>query len=172
MGTAKQLLTKHVEEAFRGRPDMPLAASLAGVTQEEAAWQPDPSLPSIEQLVRHVAWAKSFYCREGFGRPMVIHDPSVNDDGDVADLPLEFPCGAGWGRATHPGIDGAIRLLEETQQVLVECLTGCTDEQLDQPIPTRHGRTAAHFFWVMAMHDLYHAGQIRTRRSLYRLRTG
>ena len=171
MLSAKQLLLKQTAEAFRGRSDMPLMASLDGVTQEEASWRPDESTPSIEQIVRHIAWAKSRYCQRGFGREMVLIDWSVNDDGDCADLPWEFPCGAGWGLSLAPGIDGAIKLLEQSHQGLVECLMSCSEESLEQPIPTSHGKSAAHFFWIMLMHDLYHAGQMRTRRTLYKIRT-
>jgi hypothetical protein len=167
MLTAKQLLIKQTAEAFSGRPDMPLMAALQGVTQEEASWRPDENTPSIEQIVRHVAWAKSRFCHRGFGTPIVLDDPLVNDDGDTADLPLEFPCGAAWGGKLSSGIAGAIQLLRESHRVLTECLESCGDEQLEQPIPTHHGKSAANFFWIMAMHDLYHAGQIRTRRTMY-----
>lgn len=168
MLTAKQLLLQQTAEAFRGRADMPLLASLDGISDAEAAWQPDSKTPSVEHLVRHIAWSKATYCRQGFGREMPLIDQAVSDDGDVADLPWEFPCGAGWGRVASPGITGAIALLEKSQLVLTGCLGLCADEALAQPIPNRHGKSAANFFWIMAMHDLYHAGQIRTRRTLYR----
>jgi hypothetical protein len=168
---AKQLLVRQTAEAFRGRPDMPLMASLEGVTQAEASWRPDENTPTIEQIVRHVAWAKSRFCREGFGTPMVLDDPGVNDQGDSADLPWEFPCGAAWGARSSKGITNAIGLLEQAHRVLTECLESCTEERLEQPIPTHHGKSAANFFWIMLMHDLYHAGQIRTRRTIYRATT-
>src|SRR5690242_1366948 len=90
--TAKQLLITQTAEAFNGRPDMPLMASLAGITPEEAFWRPDANTPTIEQIVRHISWAKSWYCHRGFNTPLVLHDPTVNEDGDCAALPLEFPC--------------------------------------------------------------------------------
>src|SRR5580658_10371186 len=104
MLTAKQLLIKQTAEAFRGRPDMPLMASLDGITQEEASWRPDERAPTIEQIVRHVAWAKSRFCQQGFGTLMVLIDKSVNDDGDSIALPWEFPCGAAFGSAVAGGI--------------------------------------------------------------------
>jgi hypothetical protein len=168
MLNAKQLLIRQTAEAFRGRPDMPLMASLEGIAQEEASWKPDKSIPSIEQIVRHMAWAKSRFCQKGFGTAMVLIDPSVNDDGDSADLPWEFPCGAAWGSSVAGGITGAIGLLEQAHCVLTECLESCSEESLEKPVPTNHGKSAANFFWVMLMHDLYHAGQIRTRRTFYR----
>jgi len=167
MLTAKELLLKQTAEAFSGRSDMPLMASLHDITQAEASWRPDPSVPTIEQLVRHIAWAKSTYCHQAFAKPMILLDPRTNGDGDVPDLPPEFPCGAGWARDQMPGIDGAIELLRQSHVVLTDCLQSLPDESLDHPLPHRHGKTAAHFFWIMLMHDLYHAGQIRTRRTLY-----
>ena len=168
MLTAKQLLLRQTAEAFQGRPDMPLLAALDGITQKEASWRPDPNTPTIEQIVRHIAWAKSRFCQRGFGTPLVFHDPAVNDDGDSPTLPAEFPCGAAWGAGPTQGITQAISLLAQAQRILTDCLESCTEEQLEQPIPTHHGKSAANFFWIMLMHDLYHAGQIRTRRTLYR----
>jgi hypothetical protein len=94
-------------------------------------------------------------------------DEHVDENGDSADLPQEFPCGAAWGITAQPGIMGAISLLEQSQRVLIECLESCSNESLEQPIPTHHGKSAANFFWTMLMHDLYHAGQIRTRRTMF-----
>jgi hypothetical protein len=98
---------------------------------------------------------------------MAIDDDQVNSDGDTIGLPMKFPCGAAWGFRQAAGIVEAIKLLERSHRVLTECLESCSEEKLEMPIPTRHGKSAAHFFWVMMMHDLYHAGQIRTRRTLY-----
>lgn len=106
MLTAKQLLLKQTAEAFRGRADMPLMASLAGITQGVASWRPDAGTPTIEQIVRHVAWAKSHDCWEAFGRAMVLVDESVDAIGDSVDLPVEFPCGAGFGGGRRPALRG------------------------------------------------------------------
>jgi hypothetical protein len=168
MLTAKQLLLRQSAEAFRGRPDMPLMASLDGVTQDEASWQPEAAAPSIEQIVRHVAWAKSRFCQQGFATAMALIDNRVNGDGDFPGLPYEFPCGAAWGEELKSGISGAIELLEQSHRILTECLQACSDDALEKPIPAHHGKSAANFFWIMIMHDLYHAGQIRTRRTIYR----
>ena len=167
MLTAKQLLLKQTTEAFGGRPDMTLLFALKDITDKEASWRPDESLPTIEHLVRHLAWAKSTYCAQAFGREMIIHDNTMNADGDCADLPWEFPCGAGWGRAQAPGIAGAISLLERAQRMVVECLESCPEEKLEQPVEGRHGKSAANLFWVLLMHDVYHAGQIRSRRRIF-----
>lgn len=166
MGTVKQLLLKQTADAYDGRADMSLTASLRGITPAEASWRPGEGTPTAEQIVRHVAWAKSRYCHEGFGRPMALEDGYVDANGDAPGLPWEFPCGAGWGSRVAAGIGPAVELLELSHRVLVGCLESLSENALDQPVPTRHGTSAANLFWVMAMHDLYHAGQIRTRRTL------
>jgi len=168
MPSAKQLLLKQTAEAFSGRSDMPLMASLADITQAEALWCPDKESPSAEQIVRHVAWAKARYCQQAFGTEMPIVDDSINDNGDSADLPWEFPCGAAWGSSAAQDIHEAIKLLTQSHTILTKCLETIPDDALDQPLPTHHGKSAAHFFWIMIMHDVYHAGQIRTRRTAWR----
>jgi hypothetical protein len=166
MTTIKQLLLKQTADAYDGRADMSLMASLRGITAAEAGWRPGEGTPTVEQLVRHVAWAKSQYCHEGFGRPMALDDGYVDANGDCAGLPWEFPCGAGWGSRVAGGIGPAVELLGQAHRGLVECLESLPEDALDGPIPTRHGSSAANLFWVLLMHDLYHAGQIRTRRTL------
>ena len=74
MLSAKQLLLKQTAEAFRGRSDMPLMAALEGIAQEETSWQPDRATPGVEQLVRHIACAKSRYYWQAFGTPMAVID--------------------------------------------------------------------------------------------------
>lgn len=173
--TLKDLLRDQLTDAYDGRPDMSLLAALEGITDAEAAWNPPDRVagiaPSIDQIVRHVAWAKASFCAEGFARPMPVTDPDTSDSGDSPGLDPDFLCGAGWARATHPGITGAIRLLDRAHAGLMDCLTGCSNDALLRPIPTFHGRTsAARFFRVMAQHDAYHAGTIRTRRTIFSAR--
>ena len=133
MPTAKQLLLKQTAEAFSGRSDMPLMASLADITQAEASWCPDKESPSAEQIVRHVAWAKARYCQQAFGTEMPIVDESVNGDGDSTDLPWEFPCGAAWGSSAAPGIHEAIKLLTQSHAILTQCLESLSDDAPSHP---------------------------------------
>src|SRR5918992_1349214 len=122
MMTLKQLLLQQTADAYSGRRDMSLMASLQGITQEEASWRPDANTPTAEQLVRHVAWAKSRYCHEAFATAMVIDDPSVDANGDAATVPWEFPCGAAWGCGSAGGIREAVTLLEQSHRVVIGCL--------------------------------------------------
>lgn len=147
MLNANELLLKQTDDAFRNDQEMSLMAALKDLSQEEAAWKPGPGIRSIERIARHVAWCKSWYCQQGFGKPMLAIDEKVKD------------------------LPDAIRLLEAAHEVMVQCLRDCDEAALSRPIPTQfHGESAANFFWVMLMHDVYHAGQIRTRRGLQRIR--
>ena len=119
MLTAKDLLITQTAAAFRGRADMPLMASLERITREEAWWRIDEATPTIEQIVRHIAWAKSRYCQQAFGTPMVLDDDSVDGEGDCATLPTNFPAAAhGGNRAYHPASPERSQLLEQSHQVL------------------------------------------------------
>jgi hypothetical protein len=65
-----------------------------------------------------------------------------------------------------------IGLLDEGHALLAGCLEALADEDLDKPIPTEwHGESAARFFWIMVMHRISHAAQIRTIRRAYGSRT-
>lgn len=161
----KELLQTQLNAAFRGRPDMPLMAALEGVSDDEAMWRPAPDAPNIEEIVRHIAWSKNRFCQQAFGVDMVIDDPNVSDEGETDGVPWEFPCGCAWGREAAPGVGGAVALLEKVQVVFAACLDGLSEEALEQPLDVHHGKTAFNFFWTMIMHDVFHAGQIRTRRT-------
>jgi len=65
-----------------------------------------------------------------------------------------------------------IEFLKRAQTHLMDCLQGCPEERLTLPIPTQnHGDSAAHFFSVMAVHDVSHGAQIRTIQRVLGLRT-
>ena len=146
--TAIELLLKQTHESFAENDEMSLKAALTGLTQEEASWRFNETTWTIEEILYHVASAKIEYCKQGFGR---------------------------WREAyakPHGDIDGLIRLLDRAQAHLVQCLEACSEEGLVKPIPTRfHGESAAHFFWIMAMHDVSHAAQIGMIRRAYGSRT-
>lgn len=165
MGSAKAVLTAELAAAFEGRPDMPLMAVLDGVTDAEARWCPSPDAPSIDQIVRHIAWSKSRFCQQAFGVDMVLNDPRVSPEGDTEGVPRDFPCGCAYGVMLRPGIAGAVGLLREAHRVMTRCLDELPEQALAHPLPVHHGSSALNFFWTMVMHDVFHAGQIRTRRT-------
>ena len=141
----KKLLIKQTLEAFEG--EMSLMGALDDLTQEEASWRFNNTTWTIEEIIYHVASCKIEYCKQGFGQS-VPYDKLLDD------------------------VSALLANLDQAHELMARCLTGCTEEALDQPIPTQwHGESAAHFFWIMVMHRVSHAAQIRTLRRAYGSRT-
>ena len=144
---AEQLLLKQLHDAYSGDDEMSLQASLGGLSQEEASWRMNDTTWTIADILYHVAQCEIEYCRQGFGKGLEYGKPI----GDVAQM---------------------VELLDMAHAHLVGCLEACSEEDLDEPIPTDwHGESAAHFFWIMIMHRVSHAAQIRTIRRSYGSRT-
>jgi uncharacterized damage-inducible protein DinB len=144
----KQFLLKQLRDAYVGDEEMSLHASLGNLSQEEASWRMNETTWTIEEIVYHIAACEIEYCRQGFGVGLA-HDRPV---GDIA---------------------AGLKLLDRAHAHLVSCLEALPEEALDEPIPTQwHGESsAAHFFWIMIMHRVSHAAQIRTIRRAYGSRT-
>jgi hypothetical protein len=144
---AKDLLHKQLVDAFSGDDEMSLQASLGGLTQDEASWRLNSKTWTIDEILYHIASCEIEYCRQGFGRGLA-YERTVGD------------------------LERTLALLEQAHELMAQCLAGLPGEALDQPVPTRfHGESAAHFFWIMTMHRVSHAAQIRTIRRAYGSRT-
>ncbi|MBN1579914.1 MAG: DinB family protein [Anaerolineae bacterium] len=144
---AKQLLLKELCDAFSGDDEMSLLASLGDLTQEEASWRINDTTWTIQEILYHVAACEIEYCKQGFGLGLEYGKPS----GDVGQM---------------------LKLLDQAHAHLVGCLEALPEEELDKPIPIEwHGESTAHFFWIMVMHRVSHAAQIRTIRRAYGSRT-
>ena len=144
---AKDLLLKQLHDVFSGDDEMSLQASLGDLSQEEASWRMNDTTWTVEEIVYHVAACEIEYCRQGFEKGLEYGKPV----GDVGEM---------------------LKLLDQAHVHLVSCLEALPDEDLDKPIPTRwHGESAARFFWIMVMHRISHAAQIRTIRRAYGSRT-
>jgi uncharacterized damage-inducible protein DinB len=140
----KDLLVMQTMESFENNPEMSLLSSVQDLTQKEAEWKLNDSTWTIEEILFHVASSKLYYCKQGFSK--------WNE-------PEEKPFG---------NITAMVYMNRKAHNHLLECLRGCTEEDLLKPIPTRcHGKTAANFFWIMIMHDINHGAQIRTIRRAY-----
>ena len=141
--TPKDLLLKELNDAFSGDDEMSLKASLENLTQEEASWRPNDTTWTIEEILYHIASCEIEYCRQGFGKAIEYGKP-IGD------------------------IDGMLDLVDKAHELLTQCLGNCSAEDLESPIKTQcHGESAAHFFWVMIMHHVSHAAQIRSIRRAY-----
>jgi uncharacterized damage-inducible protein DinB len=144
---AKPLLLVQLHDAYAGDHEMSLQASLGDLSQEEASWRMNDTTWTIEEIVYHVAACEIEYCRQGFGKGLAHGKPL----GDIAQ---------------------GLELLDQAHALLLDCLEALPEEALDESIPTEwHGESAAHFFWIMIMHRISHAAQIRTIRRAYGSRT-
>jgi hypothetical protein len=143
----KQLLLKQLHDCYAGDDEMSLQASLADLTPQEAAWRMNDTTWTIAEILYHLYSCEIEYCAQGFGQSIPYDKPLD----DVLDL---------------------LSLLDQAHALMVRCLSECSEHALGQPIPTQwHGQSAAHFFWIMVMHRVSHAAQIRTLRRAYGSRT-
>lgn len=144
---AKELLLKQLHDAYAGDDEMSLKASLGNFSEKEVSWRMNDTTWTIEEILYHVAACEIEYCRQGFGEGLE-HGKPIGD------------------------IEGMVALLDRAHAHLVGCLEALPEEDLDKPIPTEwHGESAAHFFWIMIMHRISHAAQIRAIRRAYGSRT-
>jgi uncharacterized damage-inducible protein DinB len=144
----KDLLLKQTEDAFARDEEMSLLCSVKDLTQSETEWRINPTTWTIEEVLYHVASCKLEYCKQAFGK-----------------WTEEIP---------HPfgDIHRMIELAKRAHAHVVQCLEGCSEGDLRQPVPTTfHGESAAHLFWVLIMHDISHGAQIRTIRRAHGTRT-
>jgi len=143
----KDLLIHQTKLAFSEDSEMSLMISIQGLAAETAVKRLNDRIWTIEEIVFHVAFWKIEYCRQGFGK---------------WDHPV---------RSCLGDFNQTVDLLVAAQAHLMECLQSCSEETLSQPISTRcHGESAAHFFSIMAIHDVSHATQIRTIQRMLGLR--
>ena len=144
---AKELLLKQLDDVHSGDDEMSLQASLSDLTPKEAAWRLNDTTWTVAEIVYHIASCEVEYCRQGFGQ-VIEYDKPLDD------------------------VPALLALLDQAHALMVRRLDQCSEEALDQPIPTQwHGESAAHFFWIMVMHRISHAAQIRTLRRAYGSRT-
>jgi uncharacterized damage-inducible protein DinB len=142
--TTKDLLLRQTHLAFERNPEMSLKTSIQVVTAQVAAKRLVPQSWTIEEIVYHIASVKIEYCKQGFGKWTADYEKPVGD------------------------FRAMVALLDRAQNHLVCCLQICSDQPLMEPIATQcHGESAAHFFSIMMIHDVSHAGQIRTRQRAF-----
>ena len=146
--SVKQLLMKQLNDAYSLNEEMSFKVSVANLTQEEASWQINGDTWSIEQIIFHIASSVIEYCKQGFGTWDKEYDKPIDD------------------------ISSMIDLSDKAFNHLMEQITSLDDFFLFDPIDTKsHGESGAHFFWMMIMHYITHAAQIRTIRRAYGPRT-
>jgi hypothetical protein len=136
-----------------------LRGSLRGVTAEEAAWRPGPDRHNIWEIVLHAAYWKYTVLRRISG-----------------DKRGSFPLsGSNW--FPRPGAAGGdnvastwktdLSLLGTMHKRLRAAASGIRADQLHE-IPSGNKFTYAALLRGVALHDVYHAGQIQSLKRMGR----
>ena len=151
-------LMRLLDDAFSGPAwhGPSLRGSLRGATAAEALWRPAPGRNCVWDLVLHAA----------YGKHLVIHrlDP-------VASPRFPRPLARAWWPALPDDPDAAAwrrdrALLDEYHRRLVEVVAELSPARLLVTLAgARH--TLGQEVAGVALHDVYHAGQIRLVRRLY-----
>lgn len=141
-----------IEEAYRRRawhgPN--LRSTLRGVQPEEAAWRPPGGLHTIRELVAHAAYWKSRVRRRITGD----RDPGFDLTGTDW---FQFE-----GVLTPAEWKGDRARLHREHELLVAAVQSAGDGLDDR---------TAHMARGIALHDVYHAGQVRLIRKLFAARS-
>jgi uncharacterized damage-inducible protein DinB len=149
------ILLQILDEAFRRQAwhGTNLGGSIRGITPEQAAWKPRKDRHNIREIVLHAAYWKYAVRRRLTGEKR-------------GSFPLE---GSNWfPRPEVPNLSvwrNEIRLLEEMHQELVREIERMQPTSL---FSTPSGSKVANIRQVygIAMHDVYHAGQIQLIKRL------
>ncbi|HZT41097.1 MAG TPA: DinB family protein [Chthonomonadaceae bacterium] len=144
------------KEAWHG-PN--LRESLRGVNARQASWRPAPGQTNIWEYVVHAAYWKY----------RVLHWIT---DGERSGFPRE---GENWFVRPAEGMSDRvaarewkndIALLDEIHTQLRDAIAHMTPESLQKSIPG--DRTIGGLISGIALHDVYHAGQVQTLKQLYK----
>ncbi len=153
-----QALIHGLEEAFRRRSwhGTNLLGTLRGVDPSEALWRPQPQRHNIWELVTHAAYWKYAVTRRLTGGPRGSFPIAGSNF-----FPREHGNAADW---KHD-----VGLLKACHTKLLEVVRAMPSSRLSKAAPGPGKWTAEEMIRGVAVHDLYHAGQIQL---LKRLREG
>ncbi len=130
-----------------------LRSSVRGVTVEQALWRPAPGRHCIWELALHCAYWKRVARRRMSAGPVEKFPRSPSDWPRVPDSPDE------------PAWKADLELLDDEHRLLREVVAALDPADLHRPAEGRKRPRIEHVRGV-AMHDVYHAGQIRLLRRL------
>jgi uncharacterized damage-inducible protein DinB len=148
---SREILVAELDEVYRGPAwhGPSVLEALDGVTAARAYAHPQPERHSIWELVRHLTHGRHLMTERltesSFEFPQAVREPWW----PVA--PRE-PSEAAWRED--------LGLLDECHRRLVEAVRGASDAQLERR-PNPGDQTLAQQLLGTAIHDAYHAGQIR-----------
>ncbi len=152
----RMLLLRLIDEAYDKKawhgPN--LRSSIRRVTAEQATWRARPGRRNIAEIVVHCAYWKYAVRRRIRG-----------------DKRGSFPLkGSDWfalpGKLTTGQWRDYVALLDDEHRALRETIATAPFSRLSET-PGGRGGPAMHVYGV-AMHDTYHAGQIRIIKTLYK----
>lgn len=134
-----------------------LRGSVRQVSAEQAVWRPRPGRHSIAEITVHCAYWKYAVRRRILG-------------GKRGSFPLK---GSNWftlpEKLTSRQWRDFVKLLDGEHKALREAMATAPISQLSTGRGSRH-EPAKHVYGI-ALHDTYHAGQIRTLKVLYKQAT-
>ena len=153
---AVPLLLAMLDEAYEGDSwhGPTLRASIRRVRVEEASWRPSPKARNIWEITLHAAYWKYAVLRRFTGEKRGSFPRKGSD---------WFP---------RPSKDSAeswaedVKLLDEIHRRLRACVESIEVADLDVTPPGSTVTNGA-ILRGIALHDVYHAGQIQTLRHLY-----
>ena len=157
MNSETNLLLEAIDQAYDHRSwhGTNLRGSIRGLTAREAAWRPGKNRHNIWEIVVHCAYWKYAVRRRLRG-----------------DRRGSFPLkGSNWFAVPEPLTDatwrGYVRLLDEQHQALVEAVEQFSAAKLDRPSKGSR-QPPRRLIQGIALHDVYHAGQIRGIKGAHR----
>jgi uncharacterized damage-inducible protein DinB len=156
-GSTSAVLLHALDEAF-GNPAWhgpSLRAALRGVSAKEASRRPVAGRHSIREIVLHVAYWKNRVRQRLTG-----------------DARGSFPIrGTNWfwrpAAASEKEWREERRLLEREHGALRRAVAAFPQARLRQPLPGARRRTALREITGIALHDVYHTGQIQLLKALH-----
>ena len=156
---ALEVLLRMLDEAYRKTawhgPN--LRGSIARIDATEAAWRPQPRRKCIAEIAVHCAYWKYSVRRRILGA-------------ERGSFTLK---GSNWfplpRKLTAQTWNEYRKLLDDEHAALRDAVADVPPGRLAKT-PTGSKTTYANLIYGIAMHDVYHAGQIRTLRSLYKNR--
>ncbi len=152
----RDLLLQLLDQAF-DRPSWHgtnLRGSLRRLDPEQAAWRPRPGRHNAWEVLVHCAYWKYTVWRRATGAPRGSFSLTGSD---WFERPVEPAAAA---------LRDDLRLLDEWHGKLRELVATVTPRDLDRR-PPRNRFTLRETITGIAVHDLYHAGQIQLLKRLY-----
>jgi uncharacterized damage-inducible protein DinB len=154
--SATQVLLHALDEAYDQAAwhGTTLKGALRGVTARQASWRPAPGCHNIRELVLHAAYWKERVRNRLTGKAETFPHPGSNW--------FERPGGGekGWKEERA--------LLDRTHRALRRAVASLPSAELTRSLPGHRRRTALKEAAGIALHDVYHTGQIQLLKVLQR----